>query len=71
MANKTSKMLEQKSKAEQHLNNSTIEEINGKLSKMQFENSKSLGKVETSLKEGMTEMKRQVEKIREDIDDKI
>lgn len=38
---------------------------------MQLENSKSLGKVETSLKEGMTEIKRQVEKIKEDIDDKI
>ena len=71
MANKTTKMLEQKSKAQQHLNNSTIEEINGKLSKMQLENSKNLGKVETSLKEGITEMKRQVEKIKQDIDDKI
>lgn len=38
---------------------------------MQFENSKNLGKVETSLKEGMTEIRRQVEKIKEDIDDKI
>lgn len=38
---------------------------------MQLENSKSLGKVETGLKEGMNEIKRHVEKLKEEIDDRI
>jgi hypothetical protein len=67
MSNKTSKMLEQKSKAEQSLASSSIDEINGKISKIQLESSKNISKVETALKENIGDVRKQVDKLREDI----
>lgn len=44
LSSKTSKMIEQKARTDQHLNSSSMEEINSKLAIMQIENAKNIAK---------------------------
>jgi protein-arginine kinase activator protein McsA len=48
-----------------------MEEINSKISKMQLESSKHIGKVEATLKENINDVKRSMEKMRDDLETKI
>lgn len=48
-----------------------MEEINGKMNKLQIETAKNLNKVELALKDSIIEVKHSIDKMKDEVEDKI